>query len=306
MKALITGATGFLGRRLAARFEKPVVLSRNPERAGTMLPEARTFAWNPEGEQAPAAAFRGVEVIFNLLGEPVSGRWTRVKKERIRESRILGTRHLVDTLLILEDPPSVLVSVSAVGYYGSRDEEKLTEETAPASDFLAKICTDWEVEARRATDAGIRVVSPRIGLVLGQGGALLKLLPLFRAGLGGPLGSGRQFWPWVHTDDVVEILLHVAWTNRLSGPVNATAPGPVTNRDFTRELARVLHRPAFLPIPAPLLRLALGEFATALLASQRVVPEKLLQTGYEFRFTDLEKALKEVVGGSRRKWQAGL
>jgi uncharacterized protein (TIGR01777 family) len=190
----------------------------------------------------------------------------------------------------------MLLSVSAVGWYGSRGDRVLTEETPAADTFLAQVCRDWEQEAGRATEAGIRVVIHRLGLVLGPGGgALDRLLPLFRLGLGGRLGSGWQWWPWVHLDDVVGILRHATADEALSGPVNAVAPQPVTNRDFTRTLGRVLGRPTLFPVPAPLLRLVLGEFAGELLASQRVDAGRILAAGYRFRYPELEDALQATV-----------
>jgi uncharacterized protein (TIGR01777 family) len=300
MRVLITGGTGFIGRRLLERLtgqgDEAVVLSRSPERMGTLPGDSAVVAWDPLREPAPAAAFAGVEAVFHLAGASVAGRWTRAHKERIRASRVEGTRNLVATLTTLATRPKVLVSVSAVGWYGARGDEVLTEEAPAADTFLAGVCRDWEAEARRAEASGIRVVNPRIGLVLGPGGgALEKVLPLFRLGLGGRLGDGRQWWPWIHVEDVVGILLHAAATPDLKGPVNAVAPRPATNRVFTRALGRVLHRPALFAVPVPLLQLGLGEFAGVLLASQRVDAGRVTASGYRFRYPELVAALHAVV-----------
>ncbi len=296
MRALVTGATGFLGRRLLAHLKDPVVLTRDPVRAGKRLGRVRAVAWDPLSEPAPVEAFDGVEAVVNLLGEPVAGRWTPEKKEAIRVSRVRGTANLVAAMRSLDPPPGVLVSASAVGYYGDRGDEPLTEDASPGGSFLAGVCTAWEEEAGRASGLGVRVVTPRIGLVLGlEGGALPALLPLFRLGLGGRLGSGRQYWPWVHVEDVVGMMLWAARTPAVIGAINAVAPEAVTNRAFTRSLGRVLRRPAILPVPAFALRLAAGEFAGDLLASQRIVPAAALEHGFVFRFTDHRAALAEVL-----------
>lgn len=293
MKALLTGATGFVGRRLLEQISQPVIVSRDAARAQRQFPRAQVHGWDPEREPAPAAAFDGVEAVFHLAGEPVAeGRWTAAKKRRIRDSRVLGTRQLVAGLARLDRRPPTLVSASAVGYYGSRGDEVLDEASAPAGDFLADVCRAWEDEACRAESLGVRVVHLRFGIILGpRGGALGKMLPIFKLGLGGPLGNGRAWMPWIHLDDIVGLLLHAAAHDELRGPLNAVAPQPVTNREFTKTLASVLHRPAILPAPALGLRLALGEFAQVLLASQRVTPRAALASGYSFRYPDLRAAL---------------
>ncbi len=296
IRALVTGATGFLGNRLLDHLKDPVVLTRNPVRARSRLGSVETFAWNPLDEPAPARAFEGVDAVFNLLGEPISGRWTDAKKEAIRESRVQGTSHLVAGMGAADTPPSVLVSVSAVGYYGDRGEEDLTEASGPGEGFLAGVCTAWEAAAYRAEELGVRVVTPRIGLVLGrEGGALAALRPIYRSGLGGPLGSGRQYWPWVHVEDVIGLLLWVARTPSLSGAVNVAGPEPATNREISRALGRALRRPAVLPVPGFALRLVVGEFAGDLLASQKVVPAAALDHGFAFRFADHRVAVAEAI-----------
>ncbi|MBX9792088.1 MAG: TIGR01777 family oxidoreductase [Pirellulales bacterium] len=298
MKTLVTGATGFIGPKLVAALGSCNVLSRSPDRVRAAIPAVTPFRWNAEKELPPAAAFEGVDAVVHLAGEPVAeGRWTAAKKQRIRDSRALGTRNLVAAIEGLREKPNVLVSASAVGYYGDRGDEILDEASPPGSDFLADVCRQWEDAAQRAADFGVRVVLPRIGIVLGDGGgALAKMLPLFNLGLGGRLGSGRQWMPWVHVDDIVGLVRHALDRAELRGPVNAVAPNPVRNDEFTRVLASVLRRPAVLPAPGFGLRLMIGEFAGILLASQRVVPKAAEQSGYQFHYLELRGALEAAVG----------
>jgi uncharacterized protein (TIGR01777 family) len=296
MRALVTGATGFIGGRLLPLIAEPVVLSRNPQQAREKIPRATHHYWDPLAAAPPADAFAGVEAVFHLAGESVGeGRWTAAKKQRIRDSRIIGTQHLVEGLAALEQKPRVLVVASAIGYYGSRGDETLDESSAPGNDFLAHVCRDWEAESRAAEKLGIRVVNARFGIVLGQGGALKKMLLPFKLGAGGRLGDGRQWMSWVHVDDVVGLLLAAATDEQYQGPVNTVAPTPVTNREFTRVLASVLHRPAIFPVPAFGLRLAVGEFAEVLLGSQRVLPKVAQRAGYAFHYPVLDEALRAVV-----------
>ncbi|MGD9646223.1 MAG: TIGR01777 family oxidoreductase [Pirellulales bacterium] len=299
MKTLVTGATGFIGPKLLAALGDCHVLSRNPDRARAALPGATAFRWNAEKELPPAAAFDGVDTVVHLAGEPVAeGRWTAAKKQRIRDSRRVGTRNLVAAIEGLSDKPKVLVSASAVGYYGDRGDELLDESSTSGDDFLADVCRQWEEAAERAADFGVRVVMPRIGIVLGDdGGALAKMLPLFKLGLGGRLGGGQQWMPWVHVDDIVGLVRHAIAHHELRGPMNAVAPNPVRNEEFTREMAKVLHRPAVLPAPGFGLRLMVGEFAGILLASQHVLPKVAEQSGYQFHYPDLHAALEEAIGG---------
>jgi uncharacterized protein (TIGR01777 family) len=298
MRALVTGATGFIGRRLLASLERPVVLSRRPEIAKRYLGDAEVIQWEPESGPPPPASLEGVDTVFNFAGESVAGgRWTAQRKERIRSSRILSTRNLVAGMEGLERCPRVLVSASAVGYYGSRGNEVLHENAAPGNDFLAEVCKAWETEAQRAAQFGVRVVTPRIGLVLGKrGGALARMLTLFKLGLGGRLGSGRHWMPWIHLDDLAGMLLHASKSG-ISGPMNAVGPSPVTNRQFTRALAAALRRPAIFPVPAFALRVMFGELAAVLLASQRAVPHVAVGAGYRFRYTSLDDALGEILAG---------
>jgi uncharacterized protein (TIGR01777 family) len=296
-RALLTGATGLIGARLAAQLGDFVVLSRDPQGAQRKLVAAEAHAWLPEAGPPPAAALANLDVVFHLAGEPVAeGRWTAEKKRRIRDSRVMGTRHLLAGLAAQASRPRVLVCASAVGYYGDRGDEVLDETSAAGRGFLAEVCAAWEGEARSAEALGIRVVSVRIGIVLSRdGGALAKLLGPFRLGAGGQLGSGRQWMPWIHLDDLVGLLLHAAGSDDVRGAMNAVSPHPVTNRDFTRTLARLLHRPALLNVPAFALRLALGEMSEVLTASARVLPRLAERTGYVFRHPDLDAALAALL-----------
>lgn len=298
MRALVTGATGFIGRRLLASLEDPVILSRHPARARHDLGDLRAFPWDPSGEAPPSEAFQGVDTVFHLAGDPVAGgRWNEAKKARIRDSRVLGTRNLVTTLAGLESKPRVLVAASAVGFYGDRGDEILDENSPHGAGVLTEVCREWEAEAAKASELGIRVVSIRIGVVLGPGGGALKeMLPPFRMFVGGRLGSGRQWLPWIHLDDLIGIFLHAAGDDGLSGPVNGTGPNPVTNAEFTRILASCLRRPAILPVPALALRILFGGFSEVLLSSQRALPRAAEAAGFIFRYPRLEEALREILG----------
>ena len=302
MKSLVTGATGLLGRQLLRNIENPLVLSRRPSEVRRLFGPVEVYRWEPEAGPAPCEALRGVEVVFNLAGEPVSeGRWTDEKKRRIRDSRVTGTRNLVAALAALKSRPQVLVAASAVGYYGDRGDEELEERSAPGQGFLAEVCVDWEREALAASQLGIRVICVRIGIVLApDGGALAKMITPFRMGVGGRLGSGRQWMPWIHINDVAGIMLHASRNNEINGPLNAVAPRPVTNVDFTRALAHAVHRPALLPVPRAALRLAFGELSDILIASQRVFPRVAKHSGYAFEHSDLGSALANVITSMAR------
>jgi uncharacterized protein (TIGR01777 family) len=301
MNILITGATGFVGRRLCEMLHQAGhtvrALSRDSVAAKQRVPLLKeVFPWNPLQELPPLQAFEGCDAVINLAGESIAGRWTAPKKQLIRDSRVLGTKNLVNALAQLSSRPKVLISASAIGYYGDRGEETLTEDAAPGSDFLAQVCRDWENEALKAESLGMRVVRLRIGLVLGRGGGTLQaLLPLFRVGLGGPLGSGRQWWSWIHRDDLCRLIVQILANENVSGPVNATAPQPVRQKEFAQVLGRVLRRPAFLPTPAFALKIALGGFADGILASQRALPRRAQEMGYRFQFEELEGALREIL-----------
>jgi len=303
MKVLVSGSSGLIGSALL-----PVLVSSGHQvirlrRAGSRLTSSDDIVWDPEGGHIDAASLGGIEAVVHLAGENIAtGRWTEAKKARIRISRVQGTRLLCEALAALTTPPRVIVCASAIGYYGHRGDELLSEESVGGFGFLAEICRDWEGATEPAVRRGLRVVNLRIGVVLSrQGGALAKMLPLFIAGLGGPVGRGEQYWSWVAIDDVVGTIHHALLTDSLRGPVNVVAPNPATNRQFTKILAQVLKRPALLPVPPVALRLLLSEMAEELLlCSARVTPAKLLATGYTFHYPDLEEALRHLLGrGSR-------
>ena len=302
MKALVTGATGFVGPRLLRLLDRPVVVTRNPDRARAVVGHLaeRILRWDPLEGPPPAEAFDGVEAVLHLAGESVAeGRWTAAQKNRIRDSRVVGTRHLVQGIAQAARKPAVLVSASAVGYYGDRGDEELTESARPADDFLAQVCVAWEQEALAAEKAGVRVVTARTGIVLGAGGgALAKMLTPFKLGGGGPLGNGRQWMPWIHVADLARLYVHAAETTGIRGPMNAVAPNPVRNLEFTKALGRALHRPAFIPAPYFGLRLLFGEFAQVLFASQRVIPRVALDSGFVFQFPEIAAALREILAAA--------
>lgn len=299
MQALVTGATGFVGPRLLRLLDRPVIVSRNPDRARHVVGHlaGRIVRWDPLEGPPPPEAFEGVDAVFHLAGESVAeGRWTAAQKARIRDSRVLGTRHLVQGIAQAGHKPAVLVSASAVGFYGDRGDEELTEAAAPADDFLARVCIEWEREALAAETSGVRVVTARTGIVLGAGGgALGKMLTPFKLGAGGPLGNGRQWMPWVHVADLARLYIHAADHGQIRGPMNSVAPHPVRNSEFTRALGRQLHRPAFMPAPYLGLRLVFGEFAQVLFASQRVIPQVALDTGFTFQYPEIAAALREIL-----------
>jgi hypothetical protein len=302
MRALVTGATGLVGRHLVRAVDAPVIVSRRPDVARERLGAVDVHAWSPEEQPAPAAALAGVDVVFNLAGEPIAeGRWTAEKRRRIRDSRTVGTRNLVAALAGVPHRPRVLVSCSAVGYYGDRGDEELDEASPAGTGFLAELCRDWEREAMAAEALGVRVVCVRVGVVLAPGGgALARMLAPFRLGLGGRIGSGRQWMSWIHVDDLVGLLRVAAGDDGLRGPLNAVAPGAVTNAEFTRALARAVGRPALLPVPAVALRVALGDMSEVLLASQRVLPGVAGRRGFVFRHPALAGALDAVLAARTR------
>jgi uncharacterized protein (TIGR01777 family) len=299
MRILVTGATGLIGRRAVARLvasgHTVTALSRDPEGARAHLPDlSDAWAWR-QGEVTPPLAAFACDAVLHLAGESVAGRWTAAKKARILESRREGTRELVAAIERSPDRPAALVSASAVGFYGERGDEELTEASPRGGGFLADVCAAWEAEAQAAEALGLRVLRLRFGLVLdADGGVLGESLPLARAGLGGPLGSGRQWWPWVHRDDVVAAIA-AGLEGDASGVWNVAAPGAVRQRDFARALGRTLGRPAVLPAPAFALRLVLGGFADEPLLSRLVRPAAPLAAGFAFAWPELAPALQDLV-----------
>ena len=298
MKIVMSGASGLIGSALrpalASQGHEVVPLVRRRPRSGE-----RAIGWDPEAGtiDRTGGGLEGSDVVINLVGENVFGRWTAEKKRRIRESRVNGTRLVSDTIAGLARRPSVLLAASAIGYYGNRGDEELTEQSSSGDDFLAQVARDWEAATAPAARAGIRVVNLRFGVVLSPaGGALAKMLPPFRLGVGGPVGSGDQFLSWIALDDAVAAILHAWTTASLAGPLNVTAPHPVTNREFAKTLGRVLGRPAVLPVPAFALRMAFGaEGAEMLLGGQRVLPARLLASAFRFQYGEVEAALRDLL-----------
>jgi len=286
MKIGLTGATGFIGGRVKALCERHghevVSFSRQPAK------EARLWSETPD--------VNGLDAVVNLAGEPSMGLWTRAKKQRIRESRVHGTRNLVQAMARTKGGARILVNASAVGFYGDTGETMVDEDSPTGDGFLAEVCKTWEAEAMKASESGIRVVCIRTGFVLGRGGALKLMAPVFRAALGGRLGSGRQWMSGIHVDDVAGIVRWALETDSVRGPVNAVLPEPFRNEDFTKEFARAVHRPAILPVPALALRLGLGEMADFMLESVRVRPARALAQGYVFQFASLPAALQDALG----------
>lgn len=298
MKILVSGASGLVGAAVVRRFASPAdeVVRLVRRESG---PGAAEVPWDPEAGTIAAEGLEGFDAVVHLAGENLgAGRWTRAKKNRIRTSRVEGTRLLAHALAGLERPPRVLVSASAVGFYGNRGDEKLDERSAPGTGFLAGLCQDWEAATGPAARAGIRVAIARFGVILArEGGALARMLPLFRLGLGGRLGSGRQFLSWITLDDAVGAIRFLVENDSLSGPVNLVSPNPITNREFTKTLGRVLHRPTLVPAPALALRIALGEMADEmLLASARVLPQRLIASGYRHTDPTLGPAIRGRLG----------
>ena len=299
MKIVIAGGTGFLGQPLAAALaaagHTPVLLSRP---AGPARSNFRLVSWTPDGSVGTwAAEIDGAGAVVNLAGESIAGhRWTSAQKQRILDSRVRATGSLVEAIGRAASPPPVLVSGSAVGYYGPLDDRIVNEETPGGHDFLATVCVRWEAEAMRAVSVRTRVVCIRTGLVLERdGGALPQMLPPFWFGAGGPIGSGRQYWPWIHRQDWIDLVRFAIETPTLSGPLNVTAPEPVPNRDFAKALGRAMRRPAFMPAPGFALKLLLGEMAEGLLLSgQRAVPAKAERLGFTFTYPRLDAALAAI------------
>ena len=296
MDVLVSGSTGLIGSALVSALEEGGHRVRRLTRSGGSSEDV--VRWDPSAGEIDAGRIEGVDAVVHLAGENIVGRWTDAKKARIRDSRVRGTRLLAETLARLPTPPGVMVSASATGYYGDRGNELLSEESAPGDSFLAGVGQEWEAAADPAWEAGVRVVHPRFGIVLStEGGALGTTLPIFKLGAGGKIGSGRQYWSWIAIDDVVGAILHVLTEDSLEGPVNVTVPDPPTNAEYTRVLGRVLGRPTVFPLPAPAARIMLGQLADELLlASQRIEPARLKETGYSYRYPELEGALRHLLG----------
>jgi uncharacterized protein len=302
MRVTLTGATGGIGRGLAealiARGDEVTALTRSPERAAGRLPQGVTaVGWDPVAGPAPADALAGRDAVVNLAGENVAQRWTSEVKQRIRASRELGTRNLVEGLRIAEPRPAALVSGSASGYYGPHGDERVGEDAPAGDDFLAAVSAAWEREAMEAEGLGMRVAIVRTGIVLdADSGALATMLTPFKLGVGGPVAGGRQYMPWIHREDEIGLLLAALDNAGFSGPVNGSAPEPATNRDFSRALGRALHRPAFAPIPAAAIKVLYGDMSQIVVKGVRMVPDRAAELGYTFRHPDLDEALRSTLG----------
>jgi uncharacterized protein (TIGR01777 family) len=298
MNLVIAGGTGFIGSalcdKLAQQGHTLTVLTRSPSPAP--MSNKKWITWNPESGGAWEQAVEGADGVINLAGEPIAGkRWTEAQKERIRSSRINATRALVRAISKAKQKPKILLNGSAIGYYGPHGDETLTEETRPGDDFLSRVCIDWEEEAKKAESDGLRVIRLRTGVVLGKGGgALAKMVPPFKLFAGGPLGSGKQWMSWIHIEDEVGLIQFLLENQDARSAFNATAPNPVTMKEFCKTLGTVLHRPSWAPVPAFALRLLLGEMAEMLLTGQRVLPEKAQKMRYAFKYPNLLNALQSL------------
>lgn len=300
MKVLVTGATGFVGRvvvkQLLQAGDEVVVVTRNlPKAALTLGSQCKYFYWS-EGDALPIEAFEGVDGVVNLMGEGIADKpWTEEQKKKIYDSRIQGTKHIVEAIAKLDKKPAVLVSASAVGIYGNRGPEEINEASNLGNDFLAKVCIDWEKEASKAKPMVKRAAFIRTGVVLGRkGGALAKMLPIFKLGAGGPLGTGNQYMSWIHVEDLASMYVEALKNKSVDGVFNGTAPYPATNKEFTKALGKVLKRPTILPAPAFALKFVFGEMSTVLLDGQKVLPRKFKEVNFRYRYPTLEMALKET------------
>jgi len=297
MQVTITGGTGLIGRRLTelllADGHTVHLVSRSPKTG--VDSRAALFMWDTEKAGPPIECLEGSDAVVHLAGESLAQRWTSESKRRMHDSRVKGTAQLLEAIGKLSTPPQVLVSASAIGYYGSRGDEVLTETSAPGEGFLPDLCKDWEEAADAASSMGIRVVKIRTGLVLANGGTLARMLPPFQFGVGGKLGNGRQWMSWIHIDDEVGMIRHAMENLSVSGAWNGTAPNPVRNEEFTRTLARVLRRPAFFTVPERAMRIMFGEMAELLFVSQRILPKAAEDAGFRFAFPDLGPALKSLL-----------
>lgn len=301
MKVVVTGATGFVGqvivKKLLASGHEVIVLTRNIAKGAILLGnDCKYFQWNDSNSLPPLEALEGADGVINLMGETISKRWDDQQKKKIYHSRIDSTRRLVEAIEKLNKKPKVFVSTSAVGVYGNRDSEEITETSSVANDFLANVCKDWENEANKAKNHGLRVVIVRVGVVLGKGSAALgKMLPVFKLGAGGPVGSGKQYMSWIHVEDLASIFVEALNDSSYQGIYNGTSPNPATNKDFSHTLGKVLHRPAFAPAPAFMMKLMFGEMSQILLEGQKVLPKKLREKNFRFRYPTLEMALTESI-----------
>lgn len=302
MKVLITGATGFIGKRVVKQLinagDEIVVLTRNiPKAALSLGSKCEYIHWPDTAELPPREAFKGIDAVVNLMGEGIAEKkWDEDQKKKIYDSRIIGTRNLIEAMKGLSQKPKAFVSASAIGIYGNRDSEDITENSDLAeNDFLASLCKDWEMEANKAQDLGMKVVIIRTGVVLGRGGgALSKMLPIFKLGAGGPLGSGDQYMSWIHVEDLASMYVEGIKNPAVKGVYNGTAPYPATNIEFTKALGKTLKRPTFMKVPAKALKFVFGEMSKVLLEGQKVLPTHFKEHNFRYRYPTLERALKET------------
>lgn len=305
MKVMVTGATGFVGKELIKKLNEKgheiMVLTRNPDTARFHLPvHCGIRYWNPVSHGIPPSTLKGVDAVINLAGEGIAdGRWSPERKRKLAQSRVLSVRRLIDAMNYMNNKPKVFVSASAIGFYGDRGDELLDESSSEGKGFLSEVCRGWENEIIKAKDLGIRTIAFRIGVVLGHdGGAMSKMLPPFKLGVGGRLGSGSQWMSWIHINDLVNMMVHAIENPSIDGIYNAVSPNPVRNRRFTRILGQVLKRPTIFPVPKFVLKIILGELSELLLGSQRVIAKKFSDTGFEFKYPQIQEALQEVCGNS--------
>lgn len=302
MKVLVTGATGFVGQRVVRQLlekgDQVVVLTRNVAKGALYLgSKCKFYQWNDSSTLPPEEAFEGVDAIVNLMGEGIADkRWDDAQKAKIHDSRIVGTRMLLERVKGMKKKPSVLVSASAVGIYGNRGNEEITEASTLADDFLGRLCKEWEAEAMKAKELGLRVAVIRTGVVLGKdGGALKKMLPIFKLGAGGPVGSGKQYMSWIHVEDLAGMYVAALKDSSISGVLNGTSPYPATSKVFAKQLGKTLKRPAFLPVPGFALKAVFGDMSEVLLEGQKVLPVKFKEKKFRFRYPTLEMALTESI-----------
>ncbi|MFB2936702.1 TIGR01777 family oxidoreductase [Aerosakkonemataceae cyanobacterium BLCC-F154] len=305
MKIAITGATGFVGsylvKRLQAEGEKIIILTRNANHASRVFPKSafpdvEIVAYNPAQSGDWQQVISGCDAVVNLAGASIGeGRWTAERKQEILNSRKIGTQKLVEAIANAEQKPSVLVNASAIGYYGTSETATFVESSPPGNDFLSEVCTAWEAEARKVKDLGVRLVILRFGVVLGMGGAIAKMLPVFKMFAGGTIGTGKQWFSWVEVDDLVNLIVAALRQPEMEGVYNATAPNPVRMADFCHALGDVLHRPSWLPVPAFALELLLGDAAMVVLEGQQVLPKRTLESGFAYKYADLKPALKSFL-----------
>lgn len=307
MKVAVTGATGFVGHRLVERLQadghQVLVFSRNPDRAAKVFPKmafpaVEIVAYTPTAPGEWQQAIAGCDGVVNLAGEPISERWTAPHKQAILESRKLGTQQIVNAIAQANPTPQVLVNASAIGYYGTSETATFEEGSNPGHDFLAEVCKVWESEAQKVKEAGVRLVILRLGIVLGMGGAIAKMLPPFKLFAGGPIGSGKQWFSWIHRDDLVSLILQALTQPGMTGTYNATAPNPVRMSEFCHTLGEVMHRPSWLPVPAFAIEALLGDGAIVVLEGQEVLPKRTQETGFQYQYPTVKQALEEVLSES--------